>query len=128
MLPCTVYDRNKGPGLQMVGFAHHSQTEKAIDIISGIKEAYLSEYQPDIEKQRLMLSMELFSSSQLEITNKSKFISLITSLEALSLQKSYKEYTDHVQDKVEELVNAIKVEVKIPEKYETRLWVKFKEK
>lgn len=121
LLPCTVYDRNKGPGLQAGGFGHHSQTEKAIDIISGVKEAYLSEYQPDIEKQRLMLSMELFSSSQLEITNKARFISLITSLEALSLQKSYKEYTEHVQDKVEELVNAIKVEDKIPEKIRNSL-------
>jgi len=121
LLPCTVYDRNKGPSIQGGGFGHHSQTEKAIDIINGVKEAYMSDHQPVIEKQRLMLSMELFASSQLEITNRARFISLITALEALSLQKSYKEYTEHVKDKVEDLINAIKTEEKIPEKIRNSL-------
>jgi len=121
LLPGTVYDRNKGPILVGGGFAHHTQTEKAIDIINGVKEAFASDYKSEIDKQRLLLSMELFSTSQLEITNRARFISLITSLEALSLQKSYKEYTEHVKDKVEDLISAIKNEENIPEKIRNSL-------
>ena len=114
-LPCTVYDRTKGPSIEMFGFGHSTQTEKAIDVISGVKESFFSEYETEIDRKRLLLSMEIFSSSQLEITNRAKFISLITSLEALSLQKSYKEYTDHVKDKIDELIEAIQNEKNIPE-------------
>ena len=114
-LPCTVYDRTKGPSIEAFGFAHSTQTEKATDIINEIKESFFSEYEPEIDRQRLLLSMEIFSSSQLEITNRAKFILLITSLEALSLQKSYKEYTDHVKEKIDELIEAIRNENKIPE-------------
>lgn len=114
-LPCTVYDRTKSPGLEVSGFMHQSQTEKATDIIEGVQEAFSSDFQPKIDKRKLLLSMELFSASQLEITTRARFISLITSLEALSLQKSYKEYTEHVKDKVEELITAIKNEPNIPE-------------
>lgn len=113
-LPCTVYDRTKSPGLEVSGFMHQSQTEKAIDIIKGVQEVFSSDFQPKIDKRKLLLSMELFSASQLEITNRARFISLITSLEALSLQKSYKEYTEHVKGKVEELITAIKNEPNIP--------------
>lgn len=113
-LPCTVYDRTKSPSIEAFCFGHQTQTEKATDIIKGVQEAFSSDFQPKIDKRRLLLSMELFSASQLEITSKARFVSLITSLEALSLQKSYKEYTEHVKDKVDELITAIKNEPKIP--------------
>lgn len=114
-LPCTVYDRTKGPSWEMFGFGHSTQTEKAADVISGVKKAFFSEYEAKIDRKRILLSMEIFASSQLEITERAKFISLITSLEALSLQKSYSEYTDHVKDKIIELIEAIQNEENIPE-------------
>lgn len=113
-LPCTVYDRTKGPSIEVFGFGHHSQTEKATDIIKGVQDAFMSNSKTNIDREKLLLSMEIFSASQLEITNRARFISLITSLEAMSLQKSYKEYTDHVREKVDELIIAIKAESKIP--------------
>jgi hypothetical protein len=117
-LPCSVYDRTKGPSIEMFGFGHSTQTEKAIDVISGVKESFFSEYETEIDRKRLLLSMEIFLSSQLEITNRAKFISLITSLEALSLQKSYKEYTDYVKEKISEnirnsIIGKIKREMSI---------------
>lgn len=114
-LPCTVYDRTKGPSWEMFGFGHSTQTEKAADVISGVKKAFFSEYEAKIDRKRILLSMEIFASSQLEITERAKFISLITSLEALSLQKSFSEYTDHVKDKIIELIEAIQNEENIPE-------------
>jgi len=125
-LPCTVYDRTKGPSLEMFGFGHSTQTEKATDIISGLKESFFSVYESEIDRKRLLLAMEIFSSSQLEITTRAKFISLITSLEALSLQKSYKEYTDHVKDKIDELIEAMQNEENIPEKIRNSLTGKIK--
>ena len=120
-LPCTVYDRTKSSGMEFFGFCHHTKTEKATDIIKGVKESFFSEFQPEIDKKRLLLSMEIFSASQLEITNRTRFISLITSLEALSLQKSYKEYTYHVKNKIEELIDAINNEENIPKKIRNSL-------
>lgn len=120
-LPCTVFDRTKGPSFKVFGFAHAKQTEKATDIINGIKESFFSEHETEIEKERLILSMEIFSSSQLEITNRARFISLITSLEALSLPKDYKEYTMHVKEEIDDLIDAIKHEEKIPEKIRNSL-------
>jgi hypothetical protein len=38
----------------------------------GIIESFFSTYEPEIDKQRLILSMEIFSSSQLEITNRAR--------------------------------------------------------
>lgn len=125
-LPCTVYDRTKGPSIEMFGFGHSTQTEKAIDIINDIKESFFSEYESEIDRKRLLLSMEIFSASQLEITSRAKFISLITSLEAISLQKSYKEYTDHVKEKIDELIEAIKNEDNIPENVRNSLIGKIK--
>lgn len=125
-LPCTVFDRTKGPSLECFGFGHSTQTEKATDIIDGIKESFFSTHEPEIDKERLILSMEIFSSSQLEITNRARFISLITSLEALALQKDYKEYTEHVKGKIDDLIEAIKNEENIPEKIRCSLIGKIK--
>lgn len=125
-LPCTVFDRTKGPGIECFGFGHPTQTEKATNIIDGIKESFFLTHEPEIDKERLILSMEIFSASQLEITNRARFISLITSIEALSLQKDYKEYTEHVKDKINDLIEAIKREENIPEKIRCSLIGKIK--
>jgi hypothetical protein len=69
-LPCTVFDRTKNPSFECFYFGHSTQTEKATDIIDGIKESFFSKQESEIEKERLILCMEIFSSSQLEITNR----------------------------------------------------------
>lgn len=115
ILPCSVYDRTKGPSLEAFGFGHITRKEKSEDIVEEVKKVFFSNYQADIEQNRLLLAMEIFSSSQLEVTERAKFISLITSLESLSEQKSYKEYREILQEKINELINYIKNEENIPQ-------------
>ena len=114
-LPCTVYDRTKGPGFEVSGFIHQTVKEIPEKIISEVRNAFFSTHPPAIDRERVLLAMEIYSSSQLEVTQRAKFISLITSLEALSAQQSYKEYCELVQEKVADLVIAIRGEQGIPE-------------
>jgi hypothetical protein len=114
-LPCTVYDRTKGPSIEMVGFGHQTQKEIPERIIDEVKNAFFSEHIPDVDRERILLAMEIYSSSQLEVTERAKFISLVTSLEALSAQQSYKEYCKLVQEKVRDLITAIRNEKCIPD-------------
>jgi len=67
--------------------------------------------------------MELYSSSSLEITQQSKFITLITSLEALSEQEDYTTYISFIESKIQELKNAIdsQDEANIPKKVKNSL-------
>ncbi len=114
-LPCTVYDRTKGPGMEVVGFGHQTQKETPEKIINEVKNAFFSEHVPNVDRERILLAMEIYSSSQLEVTERAKFISLVTSLEALSAQQSYKEYFELVQEKVADLITAIRNEKGIPD-------------
>jgi len=122
-LPCTVFDRTSGAGMSMSGYMHPEQTESKNDIVSCIKEVFSSEAEPIIDRERLLLAMELYSSSSLEITQQSKFIALITSLEALSEQEDYTKYISFVEDKINELKEAIESqdEVNIPKKVKNSL-------
>ena len=122
-LPCTVFDRTRGPSFQCFGHGYSEQTENKNDIVSCIKEVFTSKVEPIIDRERLLLAMELYSSSNLEITQKSKFISLITSLEALSEQEDYTKYISFVEDKIKELKKAIESqdEANIPKKVKNSL-------
>jgi hypothetical protein len=122
-LPCTVFDRTLGSSMQMYGYGHPEQTENQNDIVSCIKEVFTSEVEPIIDRERLLLAMELYSSSSLEITQQSKFITLITSLEELSEQQDYKKYISFVEVKITELKDAIESEneANIPEKVKNSL-------
>jgi len=115
-LPCTVYDRTKGPSFEVSGFSHQETKETPETIMSGVKEAFYSTHVPEIDRERILLAMEIYSSSRLEVTQRAKFISLITALEALSAQQSYKPYCDFVQEKVDDLIKAIQNEKRIPDK------------
>ncbi len=114
-LPCTVYDRTRGPSFEDSASAHMTRKEKIEEIVEGMKEAFFSEHEITVDGERLLVAMELFSSSQLEVTQTARLISLVTSLEALSAQRNYKEYTEHVQEKIDELICAIKIDDRIPE-------------
>lgn len=121
--PFTVFDRRGGFSSQLNAYMHPEQTETSNDIVSCIKEFFSSEDDPIIDRERLLLAMELYSSSSLEITQQSKFITLITSLEALSEQKDYTKYISFVEDKIKELKEAIESqnEDNIPEKVKNSL-------
>jgi hypothetical protein len=114
-LPCTVYDRTKGPSIGFIGFGHQIQKETPERIIREVKSAFCSKHVPNIDRERILLSMEIYSSSQLEVTERAKFISLVTSLEALSAQQSHKEYCELVEEKVADLITAIQNEKGIPD-------------
>lgn len=107
----------------MSGFGYPQQTENKNDVVSCIKEVFISKAEPRIDKERLLLAMELYSSSNLEITQQSKFISLITSLEALSEQEDYTKYISFIEDKIKELKEAIESqdEINIPKKVKNSL-------
>lgn len=122
-LPCTVFDRTRGPSMQMYGYGYPEQTENKNDIVSCIKEVFTSKVEPRIDRERVLLAMELYSSSNLEITQQSKFISLITSLEALSEQEDYTKYISFVENKIKELKEAIESqdEINIPKKVKNSL-------
>jgi hypothetical protein len=115
-LPCTVYDRTIGPSFEVSMFGHQAMKETPETIMIGVKEAFYSTHVPEIDMERILLAMEIYSSSQLEVTQRAKFISLITALEALSAQQSYKPYSDLVREKVDDLIIAIQNEKGIPER------------
>ena len=109
--------------MQMYGYGYPEQTENKNDIVSCIKEVFTSKVEPRIDRERVLLAMELYSSSNLEITQQSKFISLITSLEALSEQEDYTKYISFVENKIKELKEAIESqdEINIPKKVKNSL-------
>ena len=120
-LPCTVYDRTKGPSFETFGLSYSGMKETPETIMSGVKEAFYSTHIPEIDRERILLAMEIYSSSRLEVTERAKFIALITSLEALSAQQSYKPYFELVQEKVNDLIVAIQDEKGIPRRSEKAL-------
>ncbi len=85
-LPCTVYDRTKSKGLVLtgacsfeVGFGISGITEPLQNIISYTSSVDL----------KLLIAMDLFTSSRLEATMRSKFVGMVSSLEPLAEQQKY---------------------------------------
>jgi hypothetical protein len=120
-LPCTVYDRTRSVGLVMSGFGYQTQKETPETILAEVKKAFFSPHNPKIDWERILLAMEIYSSSRLEVTERAKFISLVTSLEALSAQQSYKEYFELLREKISDLITAIRDEKNIPESVKNSL-------
>lgn len=87
-LPCTVYDRNKSEGFTLKAYGYSSFAEEVQSIVEGLEAVYCTSL--EIEP-KLLLAMELFTTAPLEITQKARFIVLMTSLEALAEQESYGE-------------------------------------
>lgn len=106
-LPFTVYDRTMSRGFEAFGYGHSTRKYSAEIIIGHLKESFFSAHSPDISNEKLLLAMEIFSSSQLETTRRAAFISMITSLEALSSQESYEKYFALIKEKTSELKKAI---------------------
>ncbi len=84
--PCEVYNRNASQGWSLESYCHSNYPEDVISTVEGLKEIFCSKI--EIEP-KLLLAMELFATAPLEITQKARFVMLITSLEALADQESY---------------------------------------
>jgi len=85
-LPCSVYDRTKSKGLMMTG---HATIEIGLGIsgIVGPLESIISSKSP--ADLKLLIAMELFASSRLETTARSRFVGMVSSLEPLADQQKY---------------------------------------
>lgn len=85
-LPCSVYDRTKNKGLTLSGYAT-VEIGLAISGIIGPLDNIISSKSPvDL---KLLIAMELFASSRLETTVRSKFVGMVSSLEPLADQQKY---------------------------------------
>lgn len=94
-LPCDVYNRNKSEGFTFKAYGHSSFEEEVQSIVEGLETVYCTSF--EIEP-KLLLAMELFTAAPLEITQKARFIMLLTSLEALAEQESYGEKVSQIID------------------------------
>lgn len=92
-LPCAVYNRNKSKGLTVQAYGYSSFPEEVQSIVEGLEAVYYTSF--EIEP-KLLLAMELFTAAPLEITQKARFIMLLTSLEALAEQESYGEEASQI--------------------------------
>jgi hypothetical protein len=102
-LPCAVYDRTRrGSGFSFTGTATSILGKSLASITNAIKEALLS---PNRGSKKLLLAMELFASARLELTERARFVSLVSSLEPLAEQQNY-------GDQVFGILNRFKDQVK----------------
>lgn len=85
-LPCVVYDRNRSGGVFITGSATVIIGKPPASVAGAINEALTSQERGN---KKLLLAMELFSSARQELTERSRFISLVSSLEPLADQQSY---------------------------------------
>ena len=101
--PCMVFDRTISKGLTLSCFATATVTSPP-KMVSGLLEQILSK---DIELDKnLLLSMELFASAKMEMSERAKFISLVSSIEPLATAKSYE------NKELEELVDKLILKIK----------------
>jgi len=86
-LPCVVYDRTRqGSGIFITGSATVILGKPPARVASAINEALSSKERGN---EKLLLAMELFASARQELTERSRFIGLVSSLEPLAEQQSY---------------------------------------
>lgn len=85
-LPCVVYDRNRPTGSISTGSFAVILGRPAASVVGAINVALSSQERGN---KKLLLAMELFSSARQELTERSRFISLVSSLEPLADQQNY---------------------------------------
>lgn len=85
-LPCVVYDRNRPGSTFSTGIVTVIIGMPPANVAGAINEALTSQ---ERNNKKLLLAMELFSSARQELTERSRFISLVSSLEPLADQQSY---------------------------------------
>lgn len=87
-LPCEVYDRNRGGGIGFEGVAHVLVRNGPGILVEQLRPVFERDEEID---RRLLLSMELFAAARLEVTERARFIGLVSALEPLADAKQYDE-------------------------------------
>src|ERR1051325_1888285 len=86
-LPCTVYDRTDARGgMSMRGYMSTHFPATASDLGELMREVMTSPIEVD---RQLVLSMELYAAANLEVSDRAKFLGLVSSLEPLASQQKY---------------------------------------
>ncbi len=83
-LPCRVIDRTASSGIQGQGFATITSFAYLRDFIPKLQAGFAAH---ENVPYRLLLSMELFTTSKLESNSRSKLIMLVSALESLAEQR-----------------------------------------
>lgn len=85
-LPCSVYDRTKSKGLTFSGHATIEVGLGLAGIVEPLESIISSKSPADL---KLLIAIELFTSSRLETTARSRFVGMVSSLEPLADQQKY---------------------------------------
>jgi hypothetical protein len=86
-LPCVVYDRsNVSGGISFRAYGSVFSRATAADFADMMRDVLATPMEVD---RRLLLSMELFSAARLEVSDRAKFLGLVSSLEPLAFQAEY---------------------------------------
>lgn len=84
--PFAIRDRTRSSGMEVRAEGHSYREVKPEELHAVAEEAYKSRIDVPAD---LLTSMEFFAASRLEITERARFISLMTALEALTIQQDY---------------------------------------
>lgn len=85
-LPFMVYDRTQKSGLRLSFSAHPTRVSSPQKIVRLLKQIYCRN---DLIDKRLLVSMELFASARLEVTERTRFLGLVSALEPIAEQQKY---------------------------------------
>lgn len=86
--PFAVRDRTVPPGITMQAEGYASYQLAPEELAAIAEQAFIAGVDPP---QNLLISMEFFAAARLESTDRARFISLMTALEASSTQQDYGE-------------------------------------
>lgn len=104
-LPCVVYDRNRSGGSGLTCSGTVILGRPAANVAGVINEGLTSKERGN---RKLLLAMELFSSARQELTERSRFISVVSSLEPLAEQQSYGVDVSNMIDKFTNQIKTLK--------------------
>lgn len=108
-LPCIVYDRtiSSSGGVSLSGFAKSYWPLSTHDFAELLEEDVLDYTRP--VDQQLLLSMELFAAARLEVSDRARFISLVSSLEPLALSSNNPESIQNLISAFEKQLESVEV-------------------
>ncbi len=94
--PFYVYERNRSSDFGMSGYVDVSVNQK-----SFIESLSIDHSKVPCDDKKLLLSMEIFSASNLETSERAKFLSMVNALEILTNRKKHNKeincFIDHIQ-------------------------------
>jgi hypothetical protein len=118
-LPCVVYDRTASRGGITCSATARSYWPLTPHTFSGLLSADILESSSAVDNQ-LLLSMELFAAARLEISDRARFISLVSSLEPLASQRTYPDSLKNIVERFQQEVAIYEIP-EVPESDAARL-------